>query len=149
MHERVVELLVYFMVKLRSQDRLGDINVSTLVKQGYTDAEISTAFAWLFDRLDTRDGKRHLIDRSGSVRILHDVELSVLGSEGYGYILQCFHLGLLSSEDVELVIERIMMTGFAEADIDDVKRVIATVLFETDRPASGGYPVLGPTDSIH
>jgi len=149
MHERVVELLVYFMVKLRSHDHFRDINVSTLTKQGYTDAEISTAFAWLFDKLDTTGGHRRSAETQASIRMLHDVELSVIGAVGYGYILQCFQLGVLSSEDVEIVIERIMMTGIAEADMDDVKRVIATVLFETDRPANGSYPVIGPTDSIH
>lgn len=149
MHERVVEVLVFLMEKLRLHDRLGDIPVGTLAKRGYTDAEISTAFAWLHDRLDLRSGERRMPQQVGSIRMFHEVEVSVFGHEGYGYVLQCFQLGLLTSEDVEIVIERVMMSGLAEVELNDIKRVIATVLFETDRPADGGYPALGPTDSIH
>jgi len=149
MHERVVELLVYLMGELRARDQFGDINVTALSSKGYSEAEISTAFAWLFDKLDARGAQRPAPEEHGSIRHLHPVELSVLQSEGYGYLLQCFQLGLLTSDDVELVIERIMMSGIGEADMDDVKRVIASVLFETDRPVDGGYPLLGPTDSIH
>lgn len=149
MHERVVELLVYLMAELRARDQFGEINVTALTKQGYTDAEITTAFAWLFDKLDSRGTQRGAPEQQGSVRMLHPVELSVLQAEGYGFLLQCFQLGLLSSEDVEQVIERIMLAGVSVATVDDVKRVIASVLFETDRPSDGGYPLLGPTDSIH
>ncbi len=149
MYERVIELLVYLMAELRSHDQFGRINVSSLAKKGYTDAEISTAFAFLFDKLDARGGQRSPSEVAESVRFLHSIELSVLQPEGYGYLLQCYQLGLLTSDDVELVIERIMMSGAAQADLDDVKRVIASVLFETDRPSDGGYPLLGPTDSIH
>ncbi len=149
MHERVVELLVYLMGELRSQGQFGDLDVPALVRQGYTDAEITTAFAWLFDALETRGRERGKTREEGSVRILHPVELSVLKPEGYGYLLQCFELAMLSSEEVELVIERLMMSGISEANMDDVKRVIASVLFETDRPEEGGYTVLGPKDSIH
>jgi len=149
MHERVVELLVYLMGELRARDHFGEIDMASLSSKGYTDAEISTAFSWLFETLDGGGSHRPAPDGDSSIRVLHAIELSVLQAEGYGYLLQCYHLGLLNGDDVEQVIERIMMSGVAQADIDDVKRVIASVLFETDRPPDGGYPVLGPTDSIH
>ena len=50
---------------------------------------------------------------STSHRILNDAEKMVVGSQAYGYLIQCQQLGLLNNIDVETIIERIMMAGFA------------------------------------
>jgi len=149
MHERIVELIVFLIGELKTREHFREINVSTLSNQGYTQTEISTAFAWLFDNIQSRKGRSASSDKGRSVRILHSVEQSVLRPGAYGYLLQCFQLGLLSEEDVESVIERIMMAGIPLAGEEDVKSAIAALLFESDRPADGGFPLLGPTDSIH
>ncbi|HAV22250.1 MAG: hypothetical protein A2X67_04495 [Ignavibacteria bacterium GWA2_55_11] len=151
MHERIVEILLLLMNELQANKQLGDIDVSSLARQGYTPTEISSAFSWLFDRLQNpqtpalKAGKADPL----SHRMLHPAELSVLTPEGHGYLLQCHQLGLLSTSDMETVIERIMMAGFSSAGEEEVKSLIAGLLFDVDRTAGGSVPSLGPSDTIH
>lgn len=146
MQERIVEILLLLMDELQENKRLGDIDVTTLARHGYTPTEISSAFSWLFDRLQVGQPspERFRAPSSRSVRLLHPVEQSVLTPDGYGYLLQCHQLGLLSAEEVETVIERAMMAGFTTAGAQEVKALVAGMLFDSDRPSGGG-----PTDTIH
>ena len=150
MHERIIELLLLLMGELHTEKQLGEIDVSTLTKQGYTQSEISTAFAWLFERMkSTGSTERFSQPRRSSHRMLHAAEKTSLNKEGYGYLLQCLHLGLLSMDDMETVIERVMMAGFADAGEAEVKAIIGGVLFGSDRKPDGSTPLIGPHDSIH
>lgn len=146
MHERIVEILMLLMDELQENKRLGDVDVTALARHGYTPTEISSAFSWLFDRLEGDDDPSvPFRDASPqSVRMLHPAEQAVLTPEGYGYLLQCHQLGLLSAEEVETVIERAMMAGFTTAGAQEIKALVAGMLFDSDR-ATGG----GPTDTIH
>ena len=151
MHERIVEILLLLMSELQTNKQLGDIDVSSLARQGYTPTEISSAFSWLFDRLQTQQPPTPKVDKADpqSHRMLHPAEQSVLTPEGHGYLLQFHQLGLLTTGDMETVIERIMMAGFSSAGEEEVKSLIAGLLFDVDRTAGGSVPSLGPTDTIH
>ena len=115
MQERIVEIILFLVNELKSNKQLSDVDVSFLTDNGYTQSEISTAFSWLFERLSVgqklvaEQGDTHL-----SQRVLHDVEKTVISPEGFGYLLQCQQLGLLSNADIETIIERIMAAGDEE-----------------------------------
>jgi len=54
MNERMVEILVYILRELRGRPkgtRNLDLLSKDLVRQGYTENEINSAFSWLFDRI--------------------------------------------------------------------------------------------------
>jgi len=146
MHERIVEILLLLMDELHENKRLGDIDVTALARHGYTPTEISSAFSWLFDRIEGHHApsERFQDTSPGSIRLLHPAEQAVFTPDGYGYLLQCHQLGLLSAEEVETVIERTMMAGFTTAGAQEIKALVAGMLFDSDRTTGGG-----PTDTIH
>jgi len=124
------------------------VDVSTLTRDGYTQSEISSAFSWLFERLSV--GKSFTEVSSGartSYRMLNDAEKMVIGSEAYGYLIQCQQLQLLSNGDVETIIERIMMAGFAAVGLPEMKSFVAGYLFDLE--GSNGQVSLGTNDTIH
>jgi uncharacterized protein Smg (DUF494 family) len=148
MQERVVEIILFLVNELRSNKRLNDVDVSSLARDGYTQSEISSAFSWLFERLST--GKSMTESTSGtssSHRMLNDTEKMVVDSHAYGYLIQCQQLGLLSNGDVETIIERIMMAGFAAVGLPEMKSFVAGYLF--DMQGSSGQISLGTNDTIH
>jgi uncharacterized protein Smg (DUF494 family) len=148
MQERVVEIILFLVNELRSNKRLNDVDVSSLTRDGYTQSEISSAFSWLFERLSL--GKSITDGTSGassSHRMLNDAEKMVVGSQAYGYLIQCQQLGLLNNGDVETIIERIMMAGFAAVGLPEMKSFVAGYLFEMD--GSSGQVSLGMNDTIH
>jgi uncharacterized protein Smg (DUF494 family) len=148
MQERIVEIILYLVNELKSNKRLNDVDVSSLTRDGYTQSEISSAFSWLFERLST--GKSMTKSTSGvssSHRMLNDTEKMVVGSHAYGYLIQCQQLGLLSNGDVETIIERIMIAGFAAVGLPEMKSFVAGYLF--DMEGSSGQISLGTNDTIH
>ncbi|MXX02643.1 MAG: DUF494 family protein, partial [Gemmatimonadetes bacterium] len=78
--EKVMEIIVFLMKHMQDEKgRFNDIaDVSqTLVGHGYTQQEVNTAFAWLFDRLQAQaevvvDPTKPLQPKPN--RILHAVE---------------------------------------------------------------------------
>jgi uncharacterized protein Smg (DUF494 family) len=148
MQERVVEIILFLVNELRSNKRLNDVDVSSLTRDGYTQSEISSAFSWLFERLSV--GKSMTDVASGastSHRMLNDAEKMIVGSQAYGYLIQCQQLGLLNNVDVETILERIMMAGFATVGLPEMKSFVAGYLF--DMESGNGQVSLGTNDTIH
>lgn len=151
MHERIVEIILFLVNELKSSKQLSDVDVSLLTDNGYTQSEISTAFSWLFERLSVG---QQLVkpnqDTHLSHRVLHDAEKMVITSEGFGYLLQCQQLGLLSNADVETIIERIMAAGFSSVGVAEMKAFVAGMLSDMDSPPGfSGRISLNSDDTIH
>jgi uncharacterized protein Smg (DUF494 family) len=151
MQERIVEIILFLIGEMRSEKRLGDVDVNVLTREGYTQSEISTAFSWVFDRMTVGQSVMEpQPETERSHRILHDAEKMVISAEAQGYLIQCQQLGLLGNRDVEVIIERVMAAGFAEVGLAEMKSLIAGILFDAENPRGGdGHVSLGTNDTIH
>ncbi len=96
------------MGELRNDIPLGEIDLSVLTNSGYTPTEISTAFSWLYEKIDLGENLVKEISKSSphSHRVLHDAERMVFTPEAHGYLIQLRELGLISEEDIETVIDQ-------------------------------------------
>lgn len=151
MYERVVEIIMFLVNELQSNKQLGDVDISVLAKNGYTQSEISTAFSWLFERMNVG---QTMVDEGeandASHRILHDVEKMVIGPEAFGYLLQARQFKVLANRDVETIIERVMAAGFSKVGVPEMKSFIAGMLFDTDsQHGAGGRISWNNNDTIH
>jgi uncharacterized protein Smg (DUF494 family) len=151
MQERIVEIILFLVNELKSNKQLNDVDVSLLTENGYTQSEISTAFSWLFERMPL--GQELVAkeqDTRFSHRVLHEAEKMVIAPEGFGYLLQCRQLGLLSNADIETIIERIMGAGFSSAGVPEMKSFVAGMLLDGDgQSGMGGRISLNSDDTIH
>ncbi len=154
MQERIIEIIVYLLAEFqtdKSQDTYAQLS-EELISRGYTESEINFAFSWIFNHLQ---GERTLENRGlnyhgKAVRILHDLEKLVVSPEGYGYVLQLWHLGLLSENDVEVIIEKALSLGTTDVTLDDIKSIIASIVFGGDAGgAYDGFFFHQGTNSIH
>ena len=139
MQERIVEILMYVLNEAhRTKKPPGEIDVTSLVQRGFTQQEIVTAFAWLNDRLSTSakpiEGAptRH----EESFRVLHPAERFVISAEAFGYLIQLRQLNIVSAAELELIIERSMLSGFEQLTVDEIKAIAASVVFDPDRNES-------------
>jgi uncharacterized protein Smg (DUF494 family) len=152
MQERIVEIIVYLIHEMREDKRLGEIDLRALAERGYTQNEISTAFSWLFDKINLGDnlmpgGTRRL---AHSHRVLHDSERAVISPEAQGYLIELRELGLVDDMDIELAIDRIMMAGFGRVGITEIKSVVAAIIFDyDDSNRIGSRLMLNSKDTIH
>jgi uncharacterized protein Smg (DUF494 family) len=148
MGERIVEIIVFLVNELKTTKGLVDIDVASLTRDGYTQSEISAAFSWLFEQM-LSDRENLIKEESNdlSIRQLNEAERMVIRPEAYGYLLQCHQLGLLSNNDIEAIIEQTMTVGFLTVGINEVKTLVAALLF--DGGAQDSQFSLGQNDTIH
>ncbi|MBI5464966.1 MAG: DUF494 family protein [Ignavibacteriales bacterium] len=143
---------MFLVNELRSSKQLNDVDVALLTRSGYTQSEISTAFTWLFEHLSIAEGgsREGSLSTSTSFRILSEPEKMVIQPESLGYLYQIHHMGLLDANDVELIIDRIMAAGFGSVGIDEMKSLVAGVLFSNERSSKlrGGLSI-GGNDTSH
>ncbi len=148
MQERIVEIIMYLMNELRSNKKLSDIDVSSLEHDGYTQTEITTAFTWILEQLlSEREYIQGHTIRSNSIRQLNEYEKRTLKPEAYGYLLQCFQLGLLTNDDIEEILEQIVIAGFSTIGLPEIKMVVAGILLGNDRNDQSSN--LNTNETIH
>jgi uncharacterized protein Smg (DUF494 family) len=152
MKDRVVEILVFLMSEIQEDKPLHEVDLSQLRDRGYTTSEISAAFSWLYEnsRTDSIEAIRSGRAGAGSRRIFHDAEKTVLSTAAQGYLIQLNELGLIDDGVTEVVLERAMSSGYAGLTVQEVRDIIAMVLFSGDRPTGGGgHSMLNNEDTIH
>lgn len=152
MQEKIVEILVYLISELRKNTPIGDIDLSILSQRGYSTTEISTAFNWLFEKVN--HGDAIITDTAPSSphshRVLHEAERLVISSEAYGYLIQLRELGLINDLDIEVLIDRVMMSGYATVSIEEIKLLVVSLLMENDDSMNfGSRKMLHGNDTIH
>ena len=155
MNERVVEILVYIMSEMRRNQNLSrnlDSLSSNLIQKGYSEGEISSAFSWLMDRMNSES--EEIIEKRGpafnsSVRHLHEIEKSILSVEAHGYLIQLQELGIINEFDLEQILERGLMLGVSTVSVEDIKAVVAGMLIGSEDRARDSFFLLHDDPTIH
>ena len=155
MNERVVEILIFIMSEIRSNRKVSgklDILSKSLIQQGYTESEISSAFTWLLDRL--KNDSEEVVEQKNpllksSFRHLHEIERSIIAVEAYGYIIQLKELGIIDESDVEQILERAMMMGASEITTGDIKSIVASMLLNYNALTDGSCFLFEENPTIH
>lgn len=152
MKEKVVEILVFIMSEIQGNKPLNEIDLTDLKDRGYTQSEINAAFTWLYENVQTVRTGAALPDRPslGSRRVLHDAEKMVFSTAAQGYLIQLGELGLLDSKDLEMVIERAMVAGYEKLSVEEVREIVASVLFSKEGKYPGSnHSMMNTEDTIH
>ncbi|MFP4370223.1 MAG: DUF494 family protein [Candidatus Kapaibacterium sp.] len=152
MFEKIVEIIVYLISELRKNQNINEIDVSELHKLGYTNAEISTAFSWLADRVEFTEELFFTdnLSQSYSFRILHDAESDMLTKDAWGELVQLHTLGLLTNEHVENIIERGLMASQGRIDKKQLHSIVAGILFdESEQHDRSNRLMLNSNDTVH
>lgn len=132
-YEKVLEIIVFILAELKKNKQLSDVDLNLLEKQGYTQNEINTAFSWIYSKVFT--GEKLFVDQdkdSKSNRFLHEVEQNTISSEAYGYLIQLKELGLLNNMDIDLIIDKLMVTSYNRVDVTEMKYMVAAYLLDID-----------------
>jgi|WetSurMetagenome_2_1015567.scaffolds.fasta_scaffold46194_3 uncharacterized protein Smg (DUF494 family) len=152
MQERIIEIVMFLLSEIRRTKKpLGELDIHELEDRGYSQAEITSAFSWIHERYSGDPASRtEWTARSGSFRILHPAERMVISPEAYGYLLQLHALGMVTQEDVEVVVERSMMSGLERITVPEIQSIVMGMLFDGDfLDAARSRPLYLTSDTIH
>ncbi len=130
MKERIVEILIHIMSEIQAHKGFADIDVGDLRNQGYSQLEISAALNWLYDNLQLHEADTIHEGRpaEGSRRVLHEVEKQMLSVEAQGYLIQLRELSLVDDRDLEMILERAVMSGYEKLSPAELQEIVAAVL---------------------
>lgn len=152
MGNRVLEIVVFLMSQLKDHqgqfENMDDVS-SYLKSHGFTENEISSAYSWVMDQLQT-DSSLLLDDAQSahSTRVITEQDRRHFTIEAIGYLMQLRYLGLLNDSQIELILERGSYLGSATIDLEQVKMIVSSLLFrEPDVMESGRHQIfLMPED---
>ena len=134
MRNRILEIVVFLMDFMRehseNQPAPDDISIE-LKDMGYSDTEINTAYSWFLEQFNSsvEEYYNDLPENACSVRILTAEERLQLSSDAYGFVLKLLNNRILSSEQFETILERILLLHGETIDVDRMKIIVSSVLF--------------------
>jgi uncharacterized protein Smg (DUF494 family) len=153
MYQRIMELLVLLMDEYGGPslppDQMDTIS-QDLIRRGFTEQEINTAFFWLHQRLgrvgEVSGLKARVLQEPAdtSFRILNAFERRCFSTEAFGFMLHLLSVKLITLRDLELIIERVLMLDLAPAHLDDAKMLVQSVLFEEAQVGWISHRLSGP-----
>ncbi|MEO8209018.1 MAG: DUF494 family protein [bacterium] len=151
MQEKIIEIIVYILSEISDSKHINEIDLKKLNRDGYTDAEINTAFAWIFTKMDPGEKLfSQSTSASKSHRFFHSAERSILSTEAMGYLIQMKELGIISDLDEELIIDKVFLSGYQKAGVSEIRLIISSVLFDfEDKTNSLNRLVLQNNETIH
>lgn len=149
-HERIIELIVLLMMELQNSSQFGEKEIEKLSRLGYSSTEINSAFGWIYSRLGKENKVFSKIENTvHSHRFLDREEEKAISPEAYGYLIQLRELGIVNDFDVELLIEKIMLSGYGVIDIDELKQFISAHLMEPDDVQTNKRITINIKDTIN
>lgn len=151
LYEKIIEIIVFLLSELKNNKPLADVDIDNLAKLGYTQNEINTAFSWVYSKIYAGE-KIFLDDKSDSKsqRFLHDTEQFIISPEAYGYLIQLKELSLINNMDIDLIIDKIMVSSYNFISLDEMKSIIASYLLDIEEMNDANSRVMiNLNDTIH
>lgn len=141
MDHRIIDILVYLAKQFQNNSfgstKDTDFNIEFVVEslqdEGYSQTEIDSALSWYFENEKVRPQFHASFvnqNPARALRILHPIERVLINPEAYGFLVQIQQLGLISNDQLELIIDKSLSSGW-EIDLPLVKAITSVVLLDT------------------
>jgi uncharacterized protein Smg (DUF494 family) len=133
MIERIMEIILYVISNVNDTKILSEDNILELENRGYTKSEISTAFSWLYEKSDANilDKFDDFRENTKGFRIFHNIEKDLFTNEAFTELVQYMTMGLISPYQVDIMIERLTISGFQIIDSRFLKNYLAALHIES------------------
>lgn len=134
MGERILEIVFYLVQHMRNNNgtvlHLEDISKS-LKNMGFSDNEISSAYGWFLEEVQSRDMQEVVTERNGDTPPRHfsEQEKQLFSVEARGFLIQLYQMGLVSPEQFEAIIDRVNLLEPSSVDINTLKIIASSIIF--------------------
>ena len=133
MKENVLDVLMYlFETYVDTEDEPeADQNElrNELSRAGFSNPEIDRALDWLDGLTDHQENLVFHAQTSHGSRVYNDVEQGRLDTSCRGYIAYLEQIGILSPQQREILVDRLLALESADIDVEQIKWVVLMVLF--------------------
>ncbi|MEI6090046.1 MAG: DUF494 family protein [bacterium] len=137
MVERIIEILVYVINQIDrynlndKYEKFEKLDMKPLFDKGYTENEISTALNWIHDNVFYQFSSTPK-KRSSTFRVLTEQEAAAFSPEAYSELIQLHAFGMLSSNDLETILDRATMVIGSPITKEQLLNFIAVTVFNAE-----------------
>lgn len=134
---RVLEI-VFYLLDIMSDSRgvIGDMEAvsADLRKLGYVDDEISRAYRMITRGIDSDNDMlfTQFPKFTSSIRILTNEERHWFSKEAYGFLLRLAQVGVIDTEQFEMILDQVMISGHPVVDLERLKQITTGVVIGND-----------------
>jgi uncharacterized protein Smg (DUF494 family) len=130
MNSKVVDALQIIIEEMRESKSLEDINILLGSKAEIDTETASVAFSLLFDKVLQKIEHSERTSASLSFRVADEEEISFIGIDNYDYLLHLFNLGIINSDDLELILEQVVLYPKFVITKQDINLIVLFSLME-------------------
>ena len=127
----VLDILIYVFDRYMLEDAPEVPKRSDLAQHlegaGFAASDVERALDWLTDLAGVRD-RPPVAGTDASMRVFSDCELTRLSTESRGFLFTLAQLGVLSVQEREIVIDRLLALDTDDIDSEQLKWVVLMVL---------------------
>jgi uncharacterized protein Smg (DUF494 family) len=134
--ERIVDIVAWAVVQIQ-QDRFDTEQLFQLEKAGFTPKEISIAFSWLSEKINTKipnEVSVAIVNPSHSYRFFTDEEKEFFTDEAFNNIIKFMSFGLIKPEHLDIIFERADALGLKKVTNELVRQFVAFFIFDVPHP---------------
>lgn len=113
---------------------------------------VAAVYSWIYDKITSDSFDRNYIYESNfrSFRVLSEEEIAQVGLKNYNYLLHFYYKGILTSGDLELILEQIKLFGGQEISIEQLTLLILSLFLELNNyTLPGSRAILYSSDLIN
>ena len=133
MKENVLDVLMYLFETYVDTDEEPEADQNELrdelARAGFGDPEIDRALDWLDGLTDHQQAIAFHAQTSHGMRVYNDFEQERLDAACRGYISYLEQIGILSAQQREILVDRLLALGSHDIDVEQIKWVVLMVLF--------------------
>ena len=133
MKENVLDVLMYLFETYVDTEEEPEADQNELrdelSRAGFSDPEIDRALDWLDGLTDHQENLVFYAQTSHGSRVYNDVEQERLDTSCRGYIAYLEQIGILSPQQREILVDRLLALESADIDVEQIKWVVLMVLF--------------------
>src|SRR5690606_27889455 len=105
----IVNVLEELVRGMNTTSSLDEIVKNLNIKQKYDKHIIATAYSWIYEKI-IRDILFEEEEKlSDSFRIFSEEEISMMGVDNYNYLLHFLNIGLITNNDLNLIMDRMRL----------------------------------------
>ncbi|MFU8861539.1 MAG: DUF494 family protein [Cyclonatronaceae bacterium] len=149
MRTNVIDIIIQLMRQVHIGEPIDSI--STEKFKGYDKSEVSAAYSWILQKLQSGDLTERIRSRDTGTprRILHSAERVVITPEAHGYLLEMEMLGLIDFKRMEYIIEQSMLHSIERVNLDKIKEYVSRYAFDSDISKGNQSVYLQGNESIN
>lgn len=150
MTTKVVEVLTKILDGLNKNISLEDVNSRITNENKFDKQTISTAFSLVYEKILNSTTLKFGNRKSENIRFLNDEEIDIIGLDYYNYLIHIQNIGLLDSNDIEMLLEQIMLFPNSSLTLEDINWMILVSLVDfNSKIMPGSRATLYSSDKIN